>query len=80
MYKYQIWAWTYINSEYKEWKITVYRKKKLTDKQKDRQAQSPHATKSSGLHKNLKHQTPRLLFATENNIQTVPIFSSAFSI
>lgn len=35
MYKYQIWAWTYINAEYKEWTRTIYRKKKLTDKQKE---------------------------------------------
>lgn len=36
MYKYQLWAWTYIKGgEYKEWYRTVYRKNKMTEKQKE---------------------------------------------
>lgn len=35
MYKYKIWAWTYIDGEYKEWTRTIIRKRALSDKQKE---------------------------------------------
>ena len=35
MYKYQMWAWTYINVDYKEWTRTIYRKNELTKERKE---------------------------------------------
>jgi hypothetical protein len=35
MYKYKIWAWAYIDGEYREWKRTITRKRMLSEKQKE---------------------------------------------
>lgn len=35
MYKYKMWAWTYINGDYKEWTRTIYRKNPLIKERKE---------------------------------------------
>ena len=34
-YKYKLWAWTYIDTDTINWSRTIYRKNKLSDKQKE---------------------------------------------
>jgi len=35
-YTYNLWAWTYINGDYKEWHKTIHRKNELTEEQKEK--------------------------------------------
>lgn len=35
MHKYKMWAWTYINGDYKEWTKTIYRENELTKERKE---------------------------------------------
>ena len=35
-FTYNLWAWAYINGEYREWNKTIHRKNRLTEEQKER--------------------------------------------
>ena len=32
---YKLWAWTYIDGDYREWHKTIHRKNELTEEQKE---------------------------------------------
>ena len=34
-YTYKLWAWTYINGDYREWNKTIRRKNELTEERKE---------------------------------------------
>lgn len=35
-YKYHLWAWAYVDGDYREWNRTIHRKKELTEEQKQK--------------------------------------------